>query len=97
MGSVQMHVVGIWVPLVNVLVLALTLVFSAQPAQADEALTERNKALVRDAVLEIHPAMKLTVNDCGRGLFALVFFYRRQDRELPDAISRGLMDYPCRV
>jgi hypothetical protein len=32
----------------QVLVLALTLVFSAQPAWADEALTARNKALVRD-------------------------------------------------
>jgi predicted SnoaL-like aldol condensation-catalyzing enzyme len=48
MELVQMHVVGTAVRFVNVLVLALALVFSAQPAWADEALTARNKALVRD-------------------------------------------------
>ena len=48
MGSVQVHVVGTAVRFVNLLVLALTLVFSAQPAWADKALTARNKALVRD-------------------------------------------------
>jgi predicted SnoaL-like aldol condensation-catalyzing enzyme len=48
MGSVQMQVVGTAIRFVNVLVLALTLVFSAQPAWVDEALTARNKALVRD-------------------------------------------------
>ena len=30
-------------------------------------------------------------------LFALAFFSRRQDRELPGAISRGLLDCPRRV
>ena len=29
-------------------------------------------------------------------VFALAFFSRRQDRELPGAISRGLLDCPCR-
>jgi hypothetical protein len=29
-------------------------------------------------------------------LCALAFFSRRQDRELPGAISRGLLDCPCR-
>ena len=29
--------------------------------------------------------------------FALAFFSRRQDRELPGAMSRGLLDRPCRV
>ena len=33
----------------------------------------------------------------NQALFALAFFSRRQDRELPGAISRGLLDCPCRV
>jgi hypothetical protein len=35
--------------------------------------------------------------DFNRAIFALAFFSRRQDRELPGAISRGLLDCPCRV
>jgi predicted SnoaL-like aldol condensation-catalyzing enzyme len=46
--SVQMHTIGIAVRFISVLVLALALAFSAQPAWADEALTAHNKALVRD-------------------------------------------------
>ena len=33
----------------------------------------------------------------NQAVFALAFFSRRQDRELPGAISRGLLDCPCRV
>src|SRR5258705_8595953 len=33
----------------------------------------------------------------NHAVFALAFFSRRQDRELPGAISRGLLDCPCRV
>ena len=32
----------------------------------------------------------------NQAVFALAFFFRRQDRELPGAISRGLLDCPCR-
>jgi hypothetical protein len=33
----------------------------------------------------------------NHALLALAFFSRRQDRELLDAISRGLLDYPYRA
>jgi hypothetical protein len=33
----------------------------------------------------------------SHALFALAFFSQRQDRELPGAISRGLLDCPRRV
>ena len=33
----------------------------------------------------------------NHALFAFAFFARRQDRELPGAISRGLLDCPRRV
>jgi hypothetical protein len=33
----------------------------------------------------------------NRALFALAFFFRLQDRELLGAISRGLLDCPCRL
>ncbi|PYK66799.1 MAG: hypothetical protein DME45_11620 [Verrucomicrobia bacterium] len=48
MGSVQMPVVGTALPFVNVLVLALTLVFQRSQPGLTRALTARNKALVRD-------------------------------------------------
>jgi hypothetical protein len=46
---------------------------------------------------EIHQVMKIPFNDWGKRLFALAFFARRQVRELPGAISRGLLDCPRRV
>ena len=33
----------------------------------------------------------------NHALFAFAFFSRRQDLELPGAISRGLLDCPCPV
>ena len=33
----------------------------------------------------------------NNALFPLAYFSRRQDRELPGAISRGLLGCPCRV
>ncbi len=33
----------------------------------------------------------------NHAVFALAFFSRRQDRESPGAISRGLLDCPCRL
>jgi hypothetical protein len=33
----------------------------------------------------------------NHAVFTLAFFSRRQDRELLGAISRGLLDCPCRV
>jgi len=45
---VQRHILGTGVRLISVLVLALTLFISTEPGWADEGLTERNKALVRD-------------------------------------------------
>ena len=47
MGSVQMPVVGTALPFVNVLVLALTLVFQRSQPGLTRALTARNKALVQ--------------------------------------------------
>jgi hypothetical protein len=31
----------------------------------------------------------------NQAVFVLAFFFRRQDRELLGAISRGLLDRPC--
>ena len=36
-------------------------------------------------------------DNLNQALFASAFFSRRQDRELPGAISRGLLDCPCRA
>jgi len=49
----------------------------------------RGVDLISDA-LPVRSPLTLT-------LFALAFFSRRQDRELLGAISRGLLDCPCRL
>ena len=56
-------------------------------------LNQTAEAIFRATSWEIHSVMKIKVNDCGKRLFALAFFSRRQDRELPGAVSRGLPDY----
>jgi predicted SnoaL-like aldol condensation-catalyzing enzyme len=43
-----MQILGTTGRLIGVSVLTLALIISVQPARADEALTERNKAIVRD-------------------------------------------------
>jgi hypothetical protein len=41
--------------------------------------------------------LRVIVSNFNHTLFALTFFSRRQDRELPGAISRGLLDCSYRV
>jgi predicted SnoaL-like aldol condensation-catalyzing enzyme len=48
-----MQIVGATGRLIGVSVLTLALIISVQPAHADEALTERNKAIVRDFYITV--------------------------------------------
>ena len=49
---------------------------------------------IRDIIIALSEREQENFN---HALFALAFFSRRQDRELLGAISRGLLDCPCRV
>src|SRR5213083_2190637 len=54
--------------------------FDINHAPADQS--NRRTDLPGYAAWEIHPVMKIAVNDCAKRLFAFAFFSRRQDREL---------------
>ena len=50
-----------------------------------------------ESIAETQPQLQRERENFNHALFALAFFSRRQDRELPGAISRGLLDCPRRV
>jgi hypothetical protein len=52
----------------------------------DQRLNHRSH-LPGYAAWEIHPVMKIAINDRGKRLFAFAFFSRRQDREMLGAIG----------
>jgi hypothetical protein len=49
------------------------------------------------AVVDLIPTALPVRSPLTLTLFASAFFSRRQDRELPGAISRGLLGCPCRA